>query len=131
MKSLRFSIMFLALLLLPATSVFAGTDNHKGSFTISTSVQVAGKQLAPGDYTVKWEGSGSTTQVNILQSGKVVATVPARVQTLEQIPDQSSVALKTVGGVTTMTSIQFQGKNYSLEIGEGSGGGAASGDSVK
>jgi len=131
MKSLRFSVMFLALVLLPVTSLFAGTDSHKGSFTISSSVQLAGKQLSPGDYTVKWEGSGPTTQVNIIQSGKVVATVPARVQTLEQKPDQDGVALKTVNGVTTMTAIQFQGKSYSLEMDEGAGGGAASGDSVK
>jgi hypothetical protein len=130
MKSLRFSVMFLALVLLPA-ALFAGTDNHKGSFSISSSVQVAGKQLSPGDYTAKWEGSGPTTQVNIIQSGKVVATVPARVQTLDQKPDQDGVALKTINGVKTMTSIQFQGKSYSLEFDESAGGGTASGDSVK
>jgi hypothetical protein len=131
MKSLRFSIAFLALVLLAATGLYAGTDTHKGSFSISSPVEVAGKQLSPGDYTVKWEGTGPTTQVNIIQSGKVVATVPAQVQTLDQKPGQDGVGLKTVNGVTMMTSIQFQGKNYSLELGEGSGGGAGSGDSVK
>lgn len=131
MKSLRFSIAFLALILLPATGLYAGTDTHKGSFTISSPAEVAGKQLSPGDYTVKWEGMGPTTQVNIIQSGKVVATVPAQVQTLDQKPGQDGVSLKTVNGVTMVTSIQFQGKSYSLELGEGSGGGAASGNSVE
>jgi hypothetical protein len=131
MKSLRSSITFMALFLLSAASLFAGTDTHKGSFTISSPVEVAGKQLSAGDYTVKWEGTGPTTQVNIIQSGKVVATVPAQVQTLDQRPGQDGVTSKTVNGVTTVTSIQFQGKNYSLEFGEASGGGAASGDSVR
>jgi hypothetical protein len=129
MKSLRFSVLGLVLLLLPAATAFAGTDTHKGSFSIGTPAQIAGTQLAAGDYKLKWDGNGPTAQVSVIHNGKVVATVPARVQTLAQKPTQDSVAVKTNNGVRTVTLIQFDGKNYALEIGgETSGGDTASGN---
>ncbi|HLJ28952.1 MAG TPA: hypothetical protein VKY85_19735 [Candidatus Angelobacter sp.] len=131
--SLRFQVLFLLMLLVPAAGLFAATDSHKGSLNLGDSVQVAGKQLAAGDYTVKWNGSGPATQLNIIQNGKVVATVPARVVTLDQKSSNDIAEVKTAGnGDRTLTSIQFEGKTYALEIGgEVGGGDAASGSSVK
>jgi hypothetical protein len=131
--SLRFQVLFLIMLLLPAAGLFAATDSHKGSLSLGDAVQVAGKQLAAGDYTVKWNGSGPATQLNIIQNGKVVATVPARVVTLDQKSSNDIAEVKTAGnGDRTLTSIKFEGKTYALEIGgEAGGGDAASGSSVK
>jgi hypothetical protein len=134
MKSLRIQVMFLVLLLLPAASAFAGTGANKGSLTIGEPVQAAGQQLAAGEYKLKWEGTGSTAQVNIIRDdGKVVATVPARIVELQQKPTQDSAEIKTAGdGARVLTKIEFQGKTYALEIGDQAGGGdAGSGSSVK
>jgi hypothetical protein len=109
--------MFLSLLLLPATSVFASTDTHKGSFSVAEPVQVAGQQLAAGNYMLKWNGTGPATEVNIIHNGKVVATVPAQVETLGHKANHDAVDMTTDHGINTITGIQFEGKAYALEIG--------------
>jgi hypothetical protein len=133
MKSLRFQVMFLVLLLLPAASVFAATDAHKGSLNVSSTVQVADKELPAGSYTVKWDGTGPTAQVNFVRNGKVVATVPAQVVQLDQKANQDVAEIKTAGdGVKTLIKIEFEGKSYALQIGNQAGSGdTASSSSLK
>ena len=95
-------------------------------------MQVAGKQLPTGDYTVKWDGDGPTAQVNIIRDGKVVTTVPARVVKLDQKASQDTAEVTTASnGERTLNSIQFEGKTYALELGGEAGGDTASGSSVK
>ena len=129
--SLRSKFMILVLTLFPATSVLAANDSHKGDLNLGAPAQVAGKQLAAGDYVVKWDGSGPTAQVNITQNGKVVATVPARVVKLDQKASQDMAEISTSNGDRTLTSIKFQGKNYALELGGDTGGAVGAGDTVK
>ena len=132
--SLHSKVLFFSLLLLLTTAAFAGSDSHKGGLNLSAPVQVAGKQLPAGDYTLKWDGTGPNAQVNFVRDGKVVATVPARVVKLDQKPTQDTVEVKTAGnGDRTLTAIRFEGKSYGLEIGGESAGGAdaASGSNVK
>lgn len=130
--SLRSKIMFLVLALLLSTVAFAANDNHKGSMSLGAAAQVAGKQLPAGDYDLKWDGSGPTTQVNIVRDGKVVATVPARVVKLDRKADQDTVEVQTANGDRTVTAIQFGGKTYALEIGgETTGSDSASGSTIK
>jgi hypothetical protein len=120
-------IAALVLLLLPATNLFAATDTHKGGLTIGSAVQVGGTQLQAGDYALKWDGAGPNVQVNIIRSGKVVATVPARVVDLGQ-KSQYSQAETNAG---TLTRITFEGKTFALEIGEGAVSDAKSGGDMK
>src|SRR5215471_18017123 len=127
MKSLRFKVMLLALALLPAGAV-AANDSHKGDLNIATAVQVAGKQLPPGDYVVKWNGEGPTTQVNIIRGGQVMATVPARVVTLDQKADDNAAEVKNAGtGERTLIGIRFGGKTYALDLSGAEAGATASG----
>lgn len=131
MKSLRFKVMMLILALLPV-GAFAANNNHKGDLNVSAPVQVAGKQLPAGDYVVKWDGTGPTTQVNILRNGTLVATVPARVIKLDQKADEDAAEVTTASnGDRTLTAIRFGGKIYALEIGGEATAGTASGDNVK
>lgn len=122
--SLRLQAIFLGLLLFSAAAMFAATDAHKGSLSITAPVQVAGQQLAAGEYTIKWDGAGPDVQMNIIRNGKVVATVPARLVKLERKPPQDNADIKTNGsGARTLTVIRFEGKTDALEVGAGSGGG--------
>ena len=131
--SLHFKVMFLSLVLLLSTGAFAANDSHKGGVNLSAPVQVAGKQLPAGDYTVKWDGTGPEAQVTFVRDGKVMATAPARVVKLDQKSSQDTIEVKTAGnGDRTLTAIRFEGKAYGLELGgESAGGDTATGSNIK
>lgn len=131
--SLHFKVMFLSLVLLLSTGAFAANDSHKGGVNLSAPVQVAGKQLPAGDYTVKWDGTGPDAQVTFVRDGKVMATVPARVVKLDQKPSQDAIEVKTANnGERSLIAIRFEGKSYGLELGGESAGSAdAASSSVK
>ena len=114
--------LILGVALLLATGAFAETN--KGSMQLSNAVTVAGKQLPAGDYSVKWEGTGSNVQVSFLQGKKVVATAPARLFDLSQKPDNDSAVVK--GEARELSEIHFGGKKYALAIGSDSGDAAGS-----
>jgi hypothetical protein len=124
--------LLLGLALLLATSVFAA---NKGALQVSDSVTVNGKQLAAGDYTVKWEGAGPNVELNILKGKNVVATVPARMVDLERSPDRdSAVTAINSDGRKSLNEIRFSGKKYAFAIGEESAksnAGSNSGTSVQ
>ena len=124
--------LLLGLALLLATSVFAA---NKGTLQVSDPVTVNGKQLAAGDYTVKWEGAGPNVELNILQGKNVVATVPARMVDLERSPDRdSAVTVVNSDGRKSLNEIRFGGKKYAFAIGEESAksnAGSNSGTSVQ
>lgn len=132
MKLSKYSkVATLVLLLIAAMSVFAGTDNHKGGLTLSAPAQVGGTQLDAGDYAVKWDGAGPSVQVNIIRNGKVVATVPAQVVSLDKKSAYSQADISTgANGERTVTRLQFEGQTFALQIG-GEGGGSSSGGDVK
>ena len=116
MKSSLFSkVMFATLALALTTSVFAASgDSHKSNFEISAPAQLNGTELPAGDYTARWEGSGPTVQVSIMQGKKVVATVPAEVVALDR-PASNTQA--EINGNRELTSLQFAGKKFSLALG--------------
>jgi len=116
MKSSLFSkVMFATLALALTTSVFAASgDSHKSNFEISAAAQLNGTELPAGDYTARWEGSGPTVQVRIMQGKKVVATVPAEVVVLDR-PASNTQA--EINGNRELTSLQFSGKKFSLALG--------------
>jgi len=106
--------LLLGLALLLATSAFAA---NKGSLEVSDPVTVSGKQLAAGEYTVKWEGTGPNVELNILRGRNVVATVPARMIELDRSPDRNSAVTTVNGdGRKSLNEIRFSGKKYALAI---------------
>ena len=111
--------LLLGLSLLLATSVFAAnTHNNKGALQLQNSVTISGTTVPAGDYAVKWEGTGSNVQLNILKGSKVVASSPARLIDLEQSSDRDSTVLKSNGdGSKSLSEIRFNGKKYALAIG--------------
>lgn len=107
--------LLLGLALLLATSVFAA---NKGFLQVSDPVTVNGKQIAPGDYKVQWEGAGPNVELNILSGKSVVATVPARMIELDRSPDRdSAVTSINSDGRKSLNEIRFSGKKYALAIG--------------
>ena len=108
--------LLLSLAVLLATSAFAA---NKGSLQISDTVNLAGKQLAPGNYTVKWEGNGPSVQASIIQGKNVVATVPARLVDLDRAPGHdAAVTRRGENGSKSINEIRFYGKKQALAFTE-------------
>jgi hypothetical protein len=107
--------LVLSLALLLATGAFAA---NKGSFRVSDTVSVAGKQLSPGEYKLSWEGNGPDVQLSILQGKNVVATVPAHVVELpKSAPDNAAIVNNHDDGSKSLSQVRFSGKKYALSIG--------------
>ena len=120
MKTSRLFLAVLGAALLFSTSAFAQNEN-KGKLSVPETITVEGKQLPPGDYKVEWGGTGPNVEVKILKGKETVATVPARVvQTQAKATVNSYGVTKQQDGSELLTSIYFEGKNYSLEIGQSS-----------
>jgi hypothetical protein len=118
----------LGLTLLLATSVFAA--NNKGSLQTMSDITVSGKTLPAGEYSLQWEGTGSNVQLNILKGKKVVATTPARLVDVSQVPSSDAAVIKSNGdGTKSLAEVRFGGKKYALQIGEESGSAEMAGSS--
>ena len=108
--------LWLGLALLLTTSAFAA---NKGSLQLREAVNLSGRQLAAGDYTVKWDGNGPNVQASIIKGKNVVATVPARLVDLDSKAVSDSVVVTgNADGSRTLTQIRFNGKKSALAIGE-------------
>ena len=118
MKFARFSKgLLLGLALVLATGAFAASN--KGSLEVIDPVTVSGKQLRPGDYSVKWDGNGPNEELSIMQGKKVVATTQARVIDLSQVPNRNSAVIKSNDdGSKSLSEIHFGVKKYALAIGQ-------------
>ena len=110
-----FKGLLIGLAVLLATSAFA---SNRGSLQLLDAVTVGGAQLAPGDYSLKWDGNGPSVQLSILKGSKVVATTPARLIDLDQKPNGDVAVVKTNGdGSKSLAEIHFYGKKSALAIG--------------
>src|ERR1700726_325706 len=107
------------LALLLATSAFAANKGTKGSIELEKSTTVSGHQLAPGQYKLHWDGTGSNVELMILSHGKLVATVPAQLLDLSQAErDNATVSRTNDDGSQSLTQIDFAGKKYALAFGD-------------
>lgn len=118
--------LVMGLALLVASSAFAAT---KGSLQLNNPVTINGTTLKPGDYKVQWEGSGPNVELSIIQGKNVVAKAPAHIVELQSAAGQdAAVTRKNDSGPNSLTALRFQGKKFSLELGE-AGDGMQSGSS--
>ena len=117
MKSAKsLAVVALFALLLPL-SVFA-KDNNKGSMNLSSTAQVAGTQLQPGNYTVEWTGSGPAAQVTFVHNGKTIATAPGNIVQLKQRAPYDQVVITTNSGQNVIQEIDFGSKTTALKFGQ-------------
>ena len=106
----------LGLAVLLASSAFA-SSNVKGSLLVRESVEVNGQQLAPGNYQLRWDGTGSNVEVSFMQGKKEVAKTTAKVVALDKAYDYDSAVVNHASGKATVSEVRFAGKKYALAIG--------------
>jgi hypothetical protein len=107
----------LASLLLAATTVAA--PSSKGTLKLFEPVTVQGKELAPGKYTVEWNGEGPNVQLNIADGKNAVTAIPARIVPVSAKNRTSGYAsAKQQDGRSELTNVFFEGKAFELQVGE-------------
>jgi len=104
----------LGLAVLLASSAFA---SNKGSLQVGEPFEVSGQQLAPGEYQLRWDGTGSNVEVSFMQGKKEVAKASAKVVELEKASAYDSAAVDHSNGKATVSEVRFAGKKYALAIG--------------
>jgi hypothetical protein len=100
--------------LILALPVFAaGSTMHTDTtqFDVSHEMTIGSTQLSPGHYTLK--GRESEGQIEVLQEGKVVATVPCQWVRLNDKPDHSEI----LSNNNQVTGVRFAGRTESVQIG--------------
>jgi hypothetical protein len=97
-----------------ATDAFA---EHKGTLHVSSPEIVAGEQLAAGDYSVRWDGTGSNIQFRIMHGAKVVVAAPATIVALDNAsPGDSVVVQVEADGSRRLSQMCFSGQKLALQI---------------
>ncbi len=104
----------LGLAVLLASSAFA---SNKGSLQVREAFEVNGQQLAPGQYQVRWDGTGSNVEVSFMQGKKEVAKASAKVVALDKASAYDSTVVDHSDGKARVSEIRFAGKKYALAIG--------------
>jgi hypothetical protein len=128
-QSLKF-VTLMVVLLISITALAA--DMHKGSLTVADPIQVNGKQLKPGDYTVRWQGEGPGVNLQFIQNGKEVATAPATVIQLDRKASEDATEVKGSGSDRQLSAIRFSGQKYELDLtGERAQAQSKTGESMK
>jgi hypothetical protein len=92
----------------------------KGTLKLYEPVNVQGKQLTAGQYTVEVSGQGPNVELSIVSNGKqAVTSVPARLVPVNAKNRTSGYSsTKQQDGSSALTTVFFQGKDYELQIGE-------------
>ncbi|MFY9644351.1 MAG: hypothetical protein WAK29_04185 [Terriglobales bacterium] len=104
----------LGLAVLLATSAFA---SNKGTVELREVSEVNGQQLAPGEYQVRWDGTGSNVEVSFMKGKKELAKTSAKVVELEKAYGYDSAVVDHASGKATVSEIRFAGRKYALAIG--------------
>jgi hypothetical protein len=104
----------LGVAVLLASSAFAA---NKGSFQVRERVEVNGQQLAPGEYQLRWDGTGADVEVRFMQGKKEVAKTSAKVVSLDQASDYDSAVIDRASGKAAVSQVRFAGKKFALAIG--------------
>ncbi|HEV8074440.1 MAG TPA: hypothetical protein VGP66_01260 [Candidatus Acidoferrum sp.] len=116
MKLSKLSLAFFGSALLLSSAALAG-DSNKGSLQLYEKVNVEGKELNPGHYTITWDGSGPNVQVTVSQGKQTIATFPAHVtEQASRNPEDAYGSATETDGSHSLTSIYPNGKRFSLEL---------------
>lgn len=91
----------------------AKSSSHKDStdYDVTRVTMIGNTQLQPGHYTIK--ATESENQLDILENGKVVATVPCHWVKLPEKAGQSEIETNN----NRVDEVEFQGRAEAAKIG--------------
>ncbi|HVO80156.1 MAG TPA: hypothetical protein VMT28_05465 [Terriglobales bacterium] len=117
MKFARHLALLATLSLLVPLSALA-KDRNQGSMQLTQAAQIGSTQLSPGDYTVKWTGSGPAVHVSIMQHNKAVAAASGTIVDQKRPAPYDDVVLKPVANSKQMRieEIDFANRKEALRL---------------
>ena len=120
----RVALFVLALTL--SISAFAGTKST--SVTLYNNAQLNGNTLPAGDYTVKYNTTGSTAQVTFIRNGKEVASATGQVKQLDKAPEFNQIVTQDGNGAASISEIDFSNTKTGVTFDNGGSMSRASGE---
>jgi hypothetical protein len=114
-KNTMMLITLLILLATAASTLLAAEGSGTAKFAVTDTLFVAGNEIKPGSYDVKWEATGSDATVRFINQGKEVAKIPAKLVDIDKKGDYNSLAVgKDSAGRDSIKGIQFAGKKVRI-----------------
>jgi hypothetical protein len=84
-----------------------GGTKQSATINISEPVVIAGTHLQPGEYTVRWTGTGSDAQAQFLQGKREILSVPVKV-VAQNNPISPAVTMRPAeAGLKTISAIDL------------------------
>ncbi len=106
----RFTLLVLALTL--SISAFAGSKSE--TITLYHDAQLNGKTLRAGEYTIKCNNTGATSQVTFLRNGREVATATGQMKQLSNAPESNQIVTQDGNGSASISEIDFAHSNNAV-----------------
>jgi hypothetical protein len=99
-------------------ALLAENDSRdSGKMSVPDAVQVGSTRLAPGDYNVKWTGTGDNLEITILKGKNVKATAEGKLVELEAPAASNAIVTKSTGSaVRALDQIQFNDRKEALQL---------------
>jgi hypothetical protein len=94
-----------------------GLAESSAKVTLYEKAVVGGKELKPGEYQVKWDGSKAS-----IKAGKETIEAPAKTETGSEKYDKTAVRYSVVDGKYRVEEIRLGGTNTKLVFDNGAGG---------
>ncbi len=114
-KNLMMLVTLSILLAAAVSTVIAAEGSGSAKFAVTNTIFVAGNEIKPGSYDVKWEANGSDATVVFVNQGKEVAKIPAKVEEVNKKGDYNSLAIgKDSAGHDAIKGMQFAGKKIRI-----------------
>jgi len=114
-KNLMLVVTLSIILATAVSTVLAAEGAGSAKFAVTNTLFVAGNEIKPGSYDVKWEATGTDATVKFINQGKEVAAIPAKLVEVDKKGDYNSLAIgKDSTGRETIKGIQFAGKKVRI-----------------
>jgi len=126
MKLYRSMFVFCFVLVLSTALTFAAdtkVPETKKTITIDQAVNVGNTQLQPKTYTLRWDNSGTDTQVHFFDGRKEVATAPAKI-VKQKNENDSSFSFTNSGSTPRLDHVFFKDETLDFSNGAGSSSGS-------
>lgn len=100
---MKYGLLTVASLLCLFPMVATAGTKQSAKINFSDPVVISGTQIAPGDYTIRWDGTGPDVKVEILAGDKEIVSAPAKL--INQRNDNPQVVTKSDNGSATLEAI--------------------------
>lgn len=114
MKLAKYLLAVAAVLLLLPFAAFAA-EGHT-SFTITSPARIGTKTLQPGRYKLEWNGQGKNVSLDIMKSGKTVATANGKMVQQKTKAPYNAVDINTASKTSVIDGFYFHNQRNELVV---------------